>query len=78
MTTFKSRTAFGLEILFIHRDIVIRDEILLDGFVKSDKERNCNLIQLLICFIIMYSVSLLMNFVITVRLNYDIKIKILC
>lgn len=42
-TTSKSRLV-GLALLAIHRDIDIPDDILLDKFANSGKERNLNLI----------------------------------
>ena len=42
-TTSESRLV-GLVLLAIHRDIDIADDILLDKFANSGKERNLNLI----------------------------------
>ena len=42
-TTSESRLV-GLALLAIHRDIDIPDDILLDKFANSGKERNLNLI----------------------------------
>lgn len=42
-TTSESRL-LGLALLAIHRDIDIPDDILLDKFANSGKERNLNLI----------------------------------